>query len=96
MTHYLIAKIEIDDREEYAKYEAGFIDIFMKYKGKMLAVDEDPEVLEGEWPATRTVLVEFPDSKAAHDWYDSEEYQTLAQHRFKASDGNIIMIKGFE
>ena len=35
MAHYLIAQIEIADREEYAKYEAGFMDIFLTYKGKI-------------------------------------------------------------
>lgn len=96
MAHYIIAKITIKDRDGYANYEAGFIEIFMKYKGKILSVDEDPEVLEGGWSTTRTVLIEFPDAQAAHDWYDSEEYQALAQHRLKASDGDIVLLKGFE
>jgi uncharacterized protein (DUF1330 family) len=30
------------------------------YSGKLLAVDEASTVKEGDWPYTRTVLVEFP------------------------------------
>ena len=47
MSHYIIAQIEIADREEYGKYESGFMDIFIKYQGKLLSVDEEPQLLEG-------------------------------------------------
>lgn len=96
MSHYLIAQLEITDREEYGNYESGFMDIFMKYEGKLLSVDEEPQLLEGSWPYTRTVLIEFPSKEAALDWFTSDEYQTLAKHRHNASSGNITMIKGLE
>lgn len=94
MSAYIVAEITITDRERYREYEAGFMDVFGAFDGKMLAVDEAPEVLEGDWPATRTVLIEFPSAEAAHAWYDSEAYRTLAKHRFSASTGNIALIKG--
>ena len=94
MAHYIVATIKIVDREEYAKYEAGFLEIFQRYKGKVLAVDENVRLLEGEWPATRTVILEFPTADDALDWYQSDEYQTLAQHRFNASEGNIVIVQG--
>ncbi|MFT5580069.1 MAG: hypothetical protein ACI9WS_002829 [Paraglaciecola psychrophila] len=96
MTHYIIAEITIADREEYARYEAGFMAIFSRYQGKMLAVDEQPESLEGQWPHTRTVLVEFPDREHTMAWYQSADYQALAQHRRNASEGNLVLIKGLE
>lgn len=94
MSHYLIAKIDIVDREEYGLYEAGFMEIFAKHNGQVLAVDENVKLLEGEWPATRTVLIEFPSEEDAMAWYCSDEYQQLAKHRFASSDGNVILIKG--
>ena len=95
MTYYLIARIDIDNREEYSKYEAGFMEIFSQYDGKMLSVDEAPKLIEGQWPVSRTVLIEFPSEDSAMAWYHSEAYQTLAQHRFDSSDGNIVLLKGF-
>ena len=47
MTAYVMAQINIHDRSRYGKYEAGFMDIFAKYQGTLLSVDEAPEVLEG-------------------------------------------------
>lgn len=96
MTHYIVAQIDIVDRETYAKYEAGFMEIFVKYDGTMLAVDEDPKLLEGSWPYTRTVLISFPSQEQAMDWYQSDEYQALAQHRFASSSANISVIKGLD
>ena len=96
MSHYLIATIDILDRDEYARYEEGFLDVFSKYNGKLLSVDENPKLLEGSWTATRTVLIEFPSESEAMDWYMSSEYQELAKHRFAASSGNIALISGLE
>ena len=52
-------------------------------------------VLEGEWPCTRTVLLEFPSEEDAMSWYRSPEYQALARHRFGASFADIVMIRGW-
>ena len=74
--------------------EEGFVEIFSRYNGQMLSVDESPEVVEGAWPYTRTVLIQFPSLDDANAWYRSDEYQALAQHRFKASAANIVFIDG--
>jgi uncharacterized protein (DUF1330 family) len=69
------------------------MEIFSKYAGRVLSVDEAPTVLEGQWNFTRTVLLEFPSEEAANAWYRSPEYESLAQHRHAASAANIVMIK---
>ena len=65
MSIYLIAQLDIHDRATYAKYASAFMEIFNRYGGKLLSVEEAPEVLAGEWSCTRTVLSSFdPDSSA--------------------------------
>ncbi len=96
MTAYLIAQLKMKDRETFTKYEAGFMDIFTTYNGKILAVDEAPETLEGEWPYTRTVLLEFPSKDVAFNWFNSAEYQKISEHRRAGADGNIVLIKALE
>lgn len=94
MAVYIVARITINDRERYARYEAGFLEIFAAHTGRLLAVDDNPEVLEGEWACTRTVIAEFPDREAALAWYRSDDYQSLVEHRFAASDGEIALLAG--
>ena len=92
MTVYAIATLNIHDRERYAQYEAGFMDIFSAHKGAILAVDEAPQVIEGNWPFTRTVLLSFPSRDDLDAWYQSEAYQDILQHRLAASTGNVVII----
>ncbi len=94
MSAYIVAQIDIVDRTEYQNYEAGFMEILSKHNGNILSVEEDPRLLEGEWPYTRTVLIEFPTEDEAMTWYTSDDYQSLAQHRYDSSSANIAVIKG--
>ena len=47
MSCYFLAQISIHDRDEYQKYLDGFDEIFARYKGIVVAVDEAPTILEG-------------------------------------------------
>jgi uncharacterized protein (DUF1330 family) len=94
MPIYIVAQINIEDRDTYARYEAGFMEIFDRYEGELLAVDEAVTALEGSWEYTRTVIIQFPDEAAARSWYDSDDYQALAQHRFAASAANLAIVQG--
>jgi uncharacterized protein (DUF1330 family) len=93
MSCYFIATITIHDSDRYQKYLDGFDEIFEKYRGIVVAVDEDPTILEGDWPCSRTVLIRFPSEDEAKRWYESPEYQELATHRHRASDANIVLIE---
>lgn len=94
MSSYFIAQIKIHDPDEYGKYLRGFDEVFARYKGEVLVVDDSPAVLEGVWPYTRVVVIRFPDEGEARQWYDSAEYQALAQHRFRAASVDILLAKG--
>ena len=92
MTAYAIATLNIHDRDTYAKYEADFMSVFAQFAGKVLAVDETPETLEGEWPFTRTVIIEFPSKQDLRAWYESDGYQRILKHRLDASTGNVVVL----
>ena len=94
MSCYFIANITIRDRKEYKIYEDGFDEIFARYRGKVVVVDDSPAILEGQWPYTRVVVIRFPDEQEARRWYESPEYQALVQHRWKAARANIVLAQG--
>jgi uncharacterized protein (DUF1330 family) len=96
MPAYVIGQVTVHDPAEYGKYMAGFMDAFAPFGGRILAAAENVEVLEGEWPRTRTVILEFPSMAQAKGWYESAKYQALMQHRFKAAKSNLIRVNGFE
>ena len=93
MSAYFIANIRIKDENEYQKYIEHVGEVFGKFNGKYLVVDNNPVVLEGKWDYTRLVLIEFPDEESLKKWYHSEEYQAIAKHRLAAADCDTISVK---
>jgi uncharacterized protein (DUF1330 family) len=96
MPAYIIGQVTVHDPVEFGKYLSNFMPLFTSFSGRVLVSSEDTEVIEGQWPRTRTIVFEFPTKDHAKRWYDSEEYQMLAKHRFKAATANIVLVNGFE
>jgi uncharacterized protein (DUF1330 family) len=94
MKHYFVAQIRIHDPAEYENYLDGFDEIFSRYKGEYLAIDESPALLEGEWNYTKSVLIKFNTKQDFEDWYYSAEYQKILKHRLKASKCDTILLEG--
>ena len=94
MAVYGVAHITITDRAAYDRYSAAFMAVFSQFSGTLLAVDESPRAIEGEWTATRLVMMSFPDEAAFHDWFDSPAYQAIAADRHAGSTAVILLAKG--
>lgn len=96
MIHYFSAQIRIHDKDEYEKYLENFDDIFSRYNGEYLAIDESPVLLEGEWDYTKSVLIKFKTEQDFKDWYYSADYQKILKHRLAAAKCDTILLKGLE
>ena len=94
MKSYFLAQITIRDRRRYAGYLSRFDEVFDRYRGKVLAVDDHPVELEGSWRHGRLVLIEFPNARELRRWYGSKDYQELARFRRIASKGDILLVHG--
>ena len=95
MPAYIIAQMQVHDIETYRDYAAKVPPTVAAFGGKILAASDTAEVREGTQPFPRTVIVEFPDMKAARAWYESGDYQAIAPLRQAASTGTLFMIEGF-
>lgn len=49
MTAYVLAQITIHDPERYARYQAEFMPVLLKYAGVLLVADDQPQLLQGLW-----------------------------------------------
>ncbi|MBX7171700.1 MAG: DUF1330 domain-containing protein [Pyrinomonadaceae bacterium] len=95
MSVYIIAQISIHDRDTYNKYQSRFFEVFRKFKGELLAADENPEIVEGEWNRDKVILLRFPDKPSFEDWVNSTEYQEIAKDRYAGSEGVVLLVKSF-
>lgn len=96
MPAYIIGQVTVHDPVEYEKYLSNFMSAFMLFSGRVLVASENIEIIEGQWPLTRTIILEFPTKDHAKRWYDSEEYQKVVKHRFKAATANLVLANGFD
>jgi uncharacterized protein (DUF1330 family) len=92
---YVVGQLNVQDWGLYKKYQLAFRDLFPGYDGKVLAADNAPELVEGEWPYGRFAMLEFRDRAEAERWYYSDAYQdAIKQFRWPASSGSLIFVEG--
>ncbi len=95
MSAYVLAEIEIDDPEGYKEYTTMVPATIAQYGGRFLVRGGAAEVLEGEWPQRRRVLLEFASMEAARLWWDSPEYEKPKALRRASSHGRLLLLEGF-
>ena len=93
---FVIVQIVINDPDGYRQYGlADHLEIFDKFSAKLVGVDEQVEAVEGIWPFTRTVIIEFPSKQLARAWYDSDEYQAVVGLRHDSTTSNLVIVSGY-
>jgi uncharacterized protein (DUF1330 family) len=96
VTVYAIAQLRFTDRAAYDRYQAAFLDVFRRHRGTLLAADESPEVVEGQWDREKVVLMSFPDEGAFRGWAQSAEYQEISADRRAGADTVVLLVKGLQ
>lgn len=94
MTVYAIAQLRFTDRAAYDRYQIRFMDIFRRYQGTLLAADESPQLIEGQWDRDKVVLMSFPDEAAFRLWSESPDYQEISKDRWAGADTVVLLTKG--
>ncbi len=94
MSAYFVAQIAIHDELEYGKYLAACERVFNKFNGEYLAVDSDPQVLEGKWHHQRLVIIRFPNADDLKKWYDSPESQEILKFRLAGARCDSLLVQG--
>src|SRR3954469_13098828 len=91
---YVIYQGEVRDPARYDEYKAKAAASILAAGGKYVVRGGDIDVLEGEAPAGRTVVLEFPTRQAAIDWYRSEAYAAARQIREGAAVARMYVVDG--
>ena len=92
---YVILTEAIQDPKGMDAYGQASMPSIIEHGAKVLVVDEQVEVLEGDWHGNRTVVVEFDSVDAAREWYRSDSYQAALPLRQGASECNVVIASGF-
>ena len=92
---YWIGRVTVHDPETYKQYVAGNGAAFEKYGARFLVRGGNFVGMEGD-SRERNVVIEFPSYDQAIACYNSPEYQGVLKLRTDASDGDLIIIEGYD
>ena len=94
LSAYVIATVEVKDPVRYEEYRRLVLPTITAFGGRFIARGGRTEVLEGEWPARRLVIVEFPSLERAKEWWSSPEYSEARAIRQATSVGTLVVVEG--
>jgi uncharacterized protein (DUF1330 family) len=94
MAAYIIVQVDVKDPETYDAYRKQVLPTIEAFGGEFVVRGGAQEVLEGEWPYPRCVVLKFKDAATAKAWHASDLYAPLLKMRQSASKGNMIVVDG--
>ena len=94
MTAYILFQRDsTNDQQALDRYAERADRTFAGHDVQVLVDYGTHEVLEGP-PIEGVVVLQFPDAAAARDWYLGEQYQEVAQDRFRGATYRAVLVEG--
>jgi uncharacterized protein (DUF1330 family) len=94
MAAYVIYQGEILDPNRYDEYKIEAAASIIAAGGRYVVRGGHVDVLEGDAPAGRTVVLEFPSRQAALDWYHGDDYTRIRKIRDGAAIARMYVVDG--
>lgn len=95
MPAYIIGNITVTDPVGYEDYRARVPAVIAAHGGRYVVRGGQMEVLEGEGPVSRTVVLEFPDMQRLKAFYGSADYAPLLALRKRCATSRLIAVEGY-
>ncbi len=96
MAAYVILDLDVTDLDAYREYGRLAGPSVVRYGGKLLVGEAEPEALEGKWQPRALAMIEFASAERAKAWWGSEEYRQARLLRQRAAQTNLIVVDGIE
>lgn len=65
-----------------------------RFDGRLLAADEHPLLIEGDWDWEKVGLLSFFDESAFRQFFDDPEYQEISKNRKSGADSIVLLVHG--
>jgi uncharacterized protein (DUF1330 family) len=96
MPGYVVYEGVVTDPDRYERYKPKAAASIEAAGGRYLVRGGEIELLEGDAPAGRIVILEFATRQAAVDWYYSDAYAEARELRRGAARARMFAIDGWE
>jgi uncharacterized protein (DUF1330 family) len=91
---YLLANITVNNPENYKEYVSKVKSVVEKFGGEYLVRGGEMNIIEGDSPNERNIVIKFPSREKAMEWYNSEEYKPIRQIRHDNAVSNSVIVDG--
>lgn len=97
MTAYLIVNYTVEDADAYKEYQKGAGPALgIGADCKVLVLDPNSQVVEGDSGGQQTVVLEFESMEKAEQIYKSADYQAVLPTRLGATSKHFaVLVDGF-
>ncbi|WP_346912003.1 DUF1330 domain-containing protein [uncultured Roseibium sp.] len=92
---YWVARVDVQDPDAYKNYVAANAEAFKKYGARFLVRAGRFETMEGS-SRSRNVVIEFDSYDQAMACYKSSEYARAKALRDAASEGDLVIVEGYD
>jgi uncharacterized protein (DUF1330 family) len=96
MRAYIIVEVEVREPHRYEDYKRMVPASLALYGGRFLVRGGKAELLEGNEPPKRIVVLEFPSMEKAKAWWSSAEYAEAKALRQATARARMIVVEGAE
>jgi uncharacterized protein (DUF1330 family) len=94
MAAYLVAQLKVNDPAAFQRYREAVTPLVDRFGGRFRVRGGALDVVEGDWPWPRLVIIEFQSKDAARLFYESPEYQKILPLREASSQGTVAIVEG--
>ena len=94
MPAYIITEIEVTDPVVYEEYRHGAAGTIERFGGRYLVRGGRAELLEGDDPPRRMIVLEFASAERAKAWWSSQEYAGPKETRQRSARTRMILVDG--
>ena len=94
MSAYVVVDIQVNDPTRYEEYKRLAAPSVSAFGGRYIVRGGAVTKLEGEWTPGRFVVLEFPSTARAKEWWNSDLYRPIKAIRHATARSNMILVEG--
>ena len=95
MAAYFVWHNRIHDAEKMQEYLSKVLETLAPYHPELVVLDEHVQVVEGNAPGPRTIVIKFDSRDTAMAWYNCAKYREVLPLRLAATEGFGVLVDGF-
>lgn len=92
MAACLVFHNRIHNAAKMQEYVPKALETLAPYHPGILIFDEHSQVIEGNAPWPRTIVIKFDSREVAMAWYNSPAYQAVLPLRLAATEGFAVLV----